>query len=131
MPDGSKEYLNKRWYDYTGLPMEEAKGWGWKVSCERCKSQRRSHRNLDLWENFLPYAADGDARGEALTRNALGNPEGMARRILQPPKRAAFSKRPVPKRQRYPRTTCGVFSSVIESGIGHAPGKLGDVMDEI
>src|SRR5579862_1094760 len=31
LPDGSKEYLNKRWYEYTGLPMEQAKGWGWKV----------------------------------------------------------------------------------------------------
>src|SRR5262245_60500407 len=35
------------------------------------------------------------------------------------------------KRQRYPRTTCGVFSSVIESGIGHAPGKIGDVVDDM
>ena len=31
MPDVSKEYLNKRWYEYTGLPLEQAKGWGWKV----------------------------------------------------------------------------------------------------
>src|SRR6266478_5044224 len=31
LPDGSKEYKNKRWYEYTGLPMEQAKGWGWKV----------------------------------------------------------------------------------------------------
>src|SRR2546427_457470 len=31
LPDGSKEYLNKRWYEYTGLPLEQAKGWGWKV----------------------------------------------------------------------------------------------------
>jgi len=30
-PDGSKEYLNKRWYEYTGLSLEQAKGWGWKV----------------------------------------------------------------------------------------------------
>ena len=30
-PDGSKEYLNKRWYEYTGLSLEEGKGWGWKV----------------------------------------------------------------------------------------------------
>jgi formate hydrogenlyase transcriptional activator len=30
-PDGSKEYLNKRWYEYTGLPLEQGKGWGWKV----------------------------------------------------------------------------------------------------
>ncbi|HZE68817.1 MAG TPA: sigma 54-interacting transcriptional regulator, partial [Pyrinomonadaceae bacterium] len=31
LPDGSKEYLNKRWYDYTGLSFEEGEGWGWKV----------------------------------------------------------------------------------------------------
>src|ERR1700732_4442777 len=31
LPDGSKEYLNKRWYEYTGLPLEQGKGWEWKV----------------------------------------------------------------------------------------------------
>src|SRR5258705_11995138 len=31
LPDGSKEYLNKRWYDYTGLSLAEGQGWGWKV----------------------------------------------------------------------------------------------------
>jgi formate hydrogenlyase transcriptional activator len=30
-PDGSKEYLNRRWYEYTGLTLEQGKGWGWKV----------------------------------------------------------------------------------------------------
>jgi formate hydrogenlyase transcriptional activator len=30
-PNGSKEFLNKRWYEYTGLTQEEGKGWGWKV----------------------------------------------------------------------------------------------------
>src|ERR1700736_6025073 len=30
-PDGSKEYLNRRWYEYTGLSLEQGKGWGWKV----------------------------------------------------------------------------------------------------
>src|SRR5258708_9281692 len=30
-PDGSKEYLNKRWYDYTGLSLVQGKGWEWKV----------------------------------------------------------------------------------------------------
>src|SRR5580658_10134338 len=29
--DGSKEFLNKRWYEYTGLTLEQGKGWGWKV----------------------------------------------------------------------------------------------------
>src|SRR3981081_3240554 len=31
LPDGSKEYLNKRWYEYTGLTLAQGKGWGWKV----------------------------------------------------------------------------------------------------
>jgi formate hydrogenlyase transcriptional activator len=31
LSDGSKEYLNKRWCDYTGLTLEQGKGWGWKV----------------------------------------------------------------------------------------------------
>src|SRR5712675_1201733 len=31
LPDGAKEYLNKRWYEYTGLSLEQGKGWGWKV----------------------------------------------------------------------------------------------------
>jgi len=28
--DGSVEYLNKRWLDYTGLSEQQALGWGWK-----------------------------------------------------------------------------------------------------
>jgi PAS domain S-box-containing protein len=31
LPDGPKEYLNKPWYEYTGLSLEQGKGWGWKV----------------------------------------------------------------------------------------------------
>src|SRR6266851_9745779 len=31
LPDGSEEYLNKRWYEYTGLTLEQGQGWGWKV----------------------------------------------------------------------------------------------------
>jgi hypothetical protein len=28
LPDGSKEYLNKSWYVYTSMPLEQGKGWG-------------------------------------------------------------------------------------------------------
>ncbi len=31
-PDGSNEFLNQRWHDYTGLPPEKANGWGWQVT---------------------------------------------------------------------------------------------------
>jgi PAS domain S-box-containing protein len=30
--DGSAEYLNKRWLDYTGLSMEQARGWEWQAA---------------------------------------------------------------------------------------------------
>ncbi len=29
MADGSVEYMNKRWLDFTGLALQEAVGWGW------------------------------------------------------------------------------------------------------
>ena len=29
-PDGSNEFLNRRWQDYTGLSIEAGLGWGWK-----------------------------------------------------------------------------------------------------
>ena len=32
LPNGSDEFLNKRWHDYTGLSPEEAHGWGWKAA---------------------------------------------------------------------------------------------------
>ena len=32
LPDGSNEFFNQRWQDYTGLPQREACGWGWTVA---------------------------------------------------------------------------------------------------
>src|SRR5664279_3851744 len=31
-PDGSREFLNQRWHEYTGLSPEEAHGWGWTAA---------------------------------------------------------------------------------------------------
>jgi PAS domain S-box-containing protein len=32
LPDGSNEFLNKRWHAYTGLSPEESHGWGWQAA---------------------------------------------------------------------------------------------------
>src|SRR5262249_20817337 len=32
LPDGSNEFLNQRWQDYTGVSQQEGCGWGWKVT---------------------------------------------------------------------------------------------------
>ena len=29
LPDGSVDFINKGWRDYTGLPLESLTGWGW------------------------------------------------------------------------------------------------------
>jgi PAS domain-containing protein len=31
LPDGSVDYLNQRWQEYTGMPLTDAGGWGWRV----------------------------------------------------------------------------------------------------
>src|SRR5216684_2254457 len=32
LPDGSVEFANQRWHDYTGLSPEGTRGWGWMVA---------------------------------------------------------------------------------------------------
>src|SRR6202521_1121969 len=54
LPDGSKEYLNKRWYEYTGLSLEEGKGWGWKVVVHPDDLDRLIHEWLGLVEARKP-----------------------------------------------------------------------------
>jgi len=31
-PDGSADFLNRRWLDYTGLSEKQAQGWGWRTA---------------------------------------------------------------------------------------------------
>ncbi len=39
-PDGSTDYCNQRWLDYTGLTMEEATGRGWQSALHPADSER-------------------------------------------------------------------------------------------
>ena len=32
LPDGSGEFWNRRWHDYTGMSLEAARGWGWRTA---------------------------------------------------------------------------------------------------
>src|SRR6185295_8817538 len=32
LADGSNEFLNKRWHEYTGRSPEESNGWGWQAA---------------------------------------------------------------------------------------------------
>ena len=44
-PDGSINYFNRRWHEYTGLSPEESHGWGWTVIIHPEDKQRA----MDQW----------------------------------------------------------------------------------
>ena len=57
LPDGSKEFFNQRWHDYTGLSPEEAHGWGWKVAIHPDDSGKLA----DKWSAFVDSGEPGEA----------------------------------------------------------------------
>ncbi len=53
-PDGSVDYFNQRWFDYTGISLEQAIDWGWKPvlhpdDVETC---------LEHWNNSIKTGAN-------------------------------------------------------------------------
>src|SRR5258708_25866441 len=57
-PDGSAEFLNRRWLDYTGLSAGEAADWGWTVAQRgRCNPARdRKSTRLNSSHQIISYA---------------------------------------------------------------------------
>jgi len=56
LPDGSNEFLNQQWHDYTGLSEEEAHGWGWRVAFHPDDLENL----LDTWKGLLLSGAPGE-----------------------------------------------------------------------
>src|SRR5579863_339664 len=54
-PDGSAEFLNRRWLDYTGLSAEEASDWGWTAALH---TEDRD-RLMDVWRRLLDSGEAG------------------------------------------------------------------------
>ena len=55
-PDGSAEFFNRRWLDYTGLSAEEASDWGWAAALH---TEDRD-RLLDFWRRLLASGEAGE-----------------------------------------------------------------------
>ena len=51
--DGFVDYYNQRWFDYTGLTLEETQGWGWK----QVQHPEDVQRSVDKWNHSI---ATGD-----------------------------------------------------------------------
>src|SRR5580693_6368523 len=63
-PDGSVEFLNRRWLDYTGLAAEEASDWGWTAALH---TEDRD-RLMDFWRHLLDSGEAGETEAR-LRRN--------------------------------------------------------------
>src|SRR5882762_4942714 len=55
-PDGSNEFLNQRWLDYTGLSAEQARDWGWKVAIH----PEDLNRVTDYWRSIVVTGEPGE-----------------------------------------------------------------------
>ena len=56
LPDGSNEFLNQRWHDYTGLSPQQAHGWGWQVAIH----PEDLPRLMDTWQKLLASEQPGE-----------------------------------------------------------------------
>ena len=59
LPDGSGEFWNQRWYEYTGLSLEAARGWGWQKTIH----PEDVERITDNWLAHLAAGRPGEIEG--------------------------------------------------------------------
>jgi formate hydrogenlyase transcriptional activator len=59
LPDGTGIFWNRRWHEYTGLPLEAVRGWGWQdaIHPEDLKEI------TDKWLGFLASGQPGEVEG--------------------------------------------------------------------
>jgi formate hydrogenlyase transcriptional activator len=66
LPDGTTEFSNKRWLDYTGLSQDEALGWGW----QRAVHPDDLEKLVEMWQAVIASGEPGG--GEARLRRFDG-----------------------------------------------------------
>ncbi len=58
-PDGSADFFNQRWLDYTGLSAEQARDWGWTAALHPDDMQRL----VDYWQSILASGVPAEIEG--------------------------------------------------------------------
>ena len=66
LPDGTVDFFNQRWLDYTGLSLEQAQGWGWTDTVHRDDLSRMD----DYWQSMIATGESSEI--EARFRRADG-----------------------------------------------------------
>lgn len=59
-PDGSAEFLNRRWLDYAGLSAERAQNWGWTAAVH----PDDLNRLVDYWRSILSSGQTGEIEAQ-------------------------------------------------------------------
>src|ERR1035438_5340493 len=62
-PDGSADFFNQRWLDYTGLSTGQATGWGWKVAIYPDDLPRMLEVYQQALKSTQPLDVEGRLRG--------------------------------------------------------------------
>ena len=65
-PDGSAEFVNQRWLDYTGLSMEDAVDWGWQATIH----PEDLGKTMETWLRIV--ASEESGKDEARVRRFDG-----------------------------------------------------------
>src|SRR6266850_3534408 len=92
-PDGTAEFLNQRWLDYTGLSPNEALGWGWQVAIH----PEDLGNVMDTWLGLLSSGEPGEL--EARLRRSMENIAGSylgLRQCMTNRARSSDGMEPVP-----------------------------------
>src|SRR3984893_15912464 len=58
-PNGSAEFFNRRWLDYTGLSAEQAREWAWTAAVHPDDLSRL----IDYWRSILSTGQTGEIEG--------------------------------------------------------------------
>ncbi len=56
LPDGTVEFFNQRWLDYTGLSPEQAQGWGWAEAFHHDDLGRMT----EYWQSMIATGGSGE-----------------------------------------------------------------------
>jgi len=59
LPDGSNEFVNQRWQDYTGIPEDEARGQGWQAAVHADDLPKL----IEKWAEIVASGKSGEFEG--------------------------------------------------------------------
>jgi PAS domain S-box-containing protein len=97
-PDGSIEFVNRRWSDYTGLALGEAHGWDWQAVLHPDDLAAL----LQGWRSILASGEAGELEGR------LRRSDGQYRRFL-------IQCQPIRTKAGRIKTWCGVATDIEDS----------------